>query len=104
MPPDLQKEIQSDHDLLIRLDENVKGLTTIILGLKNDAFIKIAKLEETKVDKDEFTSIVKDFSYHKNDMEKRMRWSEKILYTTIAVSALLQMLGIPLILKYLLNN
>jgi hypothetical protein len=40
---------ENDHDLLIRLDENVRNLTTEIKKLGDDTLKRIGDLEETRV-------------------------------------------------------
>lgn len=55
MPPQ-----QNDHDLLIRVDENVKNLIGEIKDLRDGSNSKINFLEQNKLDKVEFSAYKND--------------------------------------------
>ena len=113
-----------DHDLLIRLDTKVDGLAAEIKTLRDDTLTRIANLEVTRVERDQFESFKKQLAHEiakeherartdlnnikaelvktTDDFEKRFRNIERFMYIAIGVSAIIQIIGVPIILKLVL--
>lgn len=105
-----ERSKNEDHDLLIRLDENVKGLITEIKGLRSDTISRIEKIENDKADKQELRDlnvavlalIGKEETSRKEsdkDIETRMRAVERFVYIAIGVVTIAELVLLPLILK-----
>lgn len=57
-------EITQDHDLLIRVDENVRNMGQRFDGFQRDNDTQLTELRNTKVD-------IKDFEEYRREVEKR---------------------------------
>lgn len=79
----------TDHDLLIRLDEKVDGLLSVISELKDD-------VSKNKADKEVLAETNKTVENH----EKRIRSLERFSYLLLGAMILLNIL-IPLAVDYL---
>lgn len=113
-----------DHDLLIRLDTKVDGLTAEIKTLRDDTIGRVVKLENGKVDRGDFdefkkylakeiamvhehatqerSKIVESSKEFQKDVEARLRAIERFVYIAIGIITVVDIIGIPLILKFLL--
>jgi len=120
----ITKPSMDDHDLLIRLDTKVDGLAAEIKTLRDDTLTRIANLEVTRVERDQFESFKKQLAHEiakeherartdlnnikaelvktTDDFEKRFRNIERFMYIAIGVSAIIQIIGVPIILKLVL--
>ena len=63
----------TDHDLLIRLDEKVDGLSKDIKDLKDNLASRVAHLEDEKMSKEEFLILKKQCEDTQLDHETRIR-------------------------------
>ncbi len=80
---------EKDHDLLIRLDQKMDGLTEEFRFLRDNYAQRLADVEHNKVDVIEFQKYKDDEKLIKDDYENRMRRSERwILIATGALLAL----------------
>lgn len=81
-PPNNQP---SDHDLLIRLDTKLEGVSKQIQSVRDDTIDRIADLQRDKLESKEFekycettekelTRIESERKERDGDIEKRMRW------------------------------
>jgi len=106
--------MDNDHDLLIRLDENVRNLTLEVKKLGDDSIKKLNTLEASKLDRSDFDTfklglekelarIESERKSADRDNEVRMRAMEKFMYIAIGVVTILDLVAIPLILKYLMR-
>lgn len=75
---------QNDHDLLITLHEQVKGVRGDIRELGSNLVPRIIDLEKGKVDH-------KDFDMVKSDFEHRLKWLERIAYGGIGILGFIEM-------------
>jgi hypothetical protein len=57
-------EITQDHDLLIRVDENVRNMNARLDTMQRDNAAQIAELRNTKVD-------LKDYEEYRREVDKR---------------------------------
>ncbi len=101
-----------DHDLLIRLDENMKAVLNDVRSLRDDTTNRVLRVEERKLDKEDFETFKKalmtelttaeitrkeTFSGYQQlvskaltDYEDRIRKIERIVYIAIGVSLIVQ--------------
>ena len=72
---------QSDHDLLIRVDQKVDSLSQIVKELKEGTLDRLSILEKDKVDRKQMEEIQENFNIIQNkinnDIETRLRFQEK---------------------------
>lgn len=114
-----------DHDLLIRVDENVKNLTLEIKALKDDTVGRLSDVEASKLDRNDFEDfkrsladqmakelatlnaeddrIEKAIGTLKEDHEIRMRSVERFVYIAIGVITVIDVIGVPILLKFILK-
>lgn len=57
-------EITQDHDLLIRVDENVRNMNARLDTMQRESASQIAELRNTKVD-------IKDYEEYRREVDKR---------------------------------
>lgn len=114
-----------DHDLLIRVDENVKNLAIEMKNLKDDTIGRVSRVEVSKLDRDDFEDfkqtlalemakeyaniktadevLNKSLKELKDDHETRMRALERFVYIAIGVITVVDLIGIPLFLKFFIK-
>lgn len=102
MSEQLKNKNMEDHDLLIRLDTQMKILMGSIKDLNDNTIVRINELYKIKMSKDDFHSFEKAIENLHSDMEKRIRSVERFTWIAIGVITIVQMIGIPLILKFIL--
>lgn len=85
-----QLPITPDHDLLVELRTEMKGLRGDVKDLADDTKDRLTRLEEKKVDKDAFN----DHLIEAKDHEKRIRFLEKGFWVALGIFTLLQLLGL----------
>lgn len=84
--------IQSDHDLLIRIDTKIEGL------INNDKEYRdrLSHIESEKANKDDMSAevhqISKDVNIRFADHERRMRKIEKYVWTVAGALAILEII------------
>jgi hypothetical protein len=97
-----------DHDLLVRIDEQVKYLTATVKEHSNKTEAKIDKLAEEKADRAEiqeikklledklpagtFESTFQNITSKTEDHETRMRYMEKVVFRGIGAALMAQAL------------
>lgn len=96
-----------DHDLLIRLDENVRNLTHEVKKLGDDTIQRINTIEKGKLDVTDFetfkANLAKemakaslDGTNRNDDLEKRMRAAERFIYIAMGVIIIVDIILIPI--------
>lgn len=89
----------SDHDLLIRIDAKLEGLTTDLKDFKNTSIQQITELYRTKAPKSELESLQEGFESTaskaevkelKEDHEPRIRFLEKYGWMAIGGLTIIQ--------------
>ncbi len=83
MPPEIAT---SDHDLLIELRTEMKGMRQDIKTFSDDTKERLATLETKKLDKDEFNKFLIDDTKKSDDHERRIRFIER--YGWMALGAI----------------
>lgn len=111
----------NDHDLLIRLDTKMDMLTQETKQTHRSIFDRLTDVEREKLDFSEFKLFLERFdeerkkadgNFKKSDFDqflvkydndrKRVDFVERLIYIALGAVGLFQMIGIPLILKYIL--
>lgn len=67
----------TDHDLLIELRTEMKGVRSDIKEFNDDTKERLASLQEKKLDKDEFNKFFLDDVKQNDDHERRIRFLER---------------------------
>lgn len=67
----------SDHDLLIELRTELKGVRTDIKTFSDDTKERLAALEVKKLNKEDFTKFILEDTKDKDDKERRIRFLER---------------------------
>jgi hypothetical protein len=70
-------QITTDHDLLIELRTEMKGMRADIKTFSDDTKERLASLEAKKVDKDEFSKFLISDGKESDDHERRIRNLER---------------------------
>jgi hypothetical protein len=70
-------ENSTDHDLLIELRTEMKGMRADIKSFNDDTKERLASLQEKKLDKDEFGKFILEDSKQNDDHERRIRFLER---------------------------
>lgn len=90
-----------DHDLLIRLDENIRGMAAEIKLLRDGTFDRIGQLEKNKLDADAFNSFktendkaISALFEKANEQSKKSDKQSYILYTGVGIVVTLQFIGL----------
>jgi hypothetical protein len=87
----------SDHDLLIELRTEMRGMRNDLKELRDDSRDRIVTLEAQKIDKEEVNRLVAESSAIHGDFSERLKWLERIAY--IALPILLAGMGIYVTVK-----
>lgn len=109
-----QKSSLDDHDLLIRLDTRVEGLILAIQSLNDNTIKRLEDVESQKAGRDELNVILEGFTKNIEKEEKqrieadqnidlRMRSAERFVYIAMGVAIVLQIVVLPVVLKYFNN-
>lgn len=99
-----------DHDLLIRLDESVKGLIRKIEDLNDNTLQRLIDVENDKAGRDELNVVLESSikAVEKEeiarvladrDIEVRMRSVERFVYIAMGIAILAQVVILPIVLK-----
>ena len=113
-----------DHDLLIRVDQKVDSITLEIKNLRDDIVGRLVRVEAGKMDRSDFEDFKKTLAEAManqrvedlrqkseqnekinnfiKDHEQRVRSLERFVYIAIGVITVIDLIGIPIVLKYLL--
>ena len=89
-----------DHDLLIRLDENVKSIGGDVRSIKDESSRRLTEIEIEW--RKQFTDFVDQFKTHAKEDAVHFGRIDGIIKIGVGVLATLQIL-VPLILKYFLK-
>lgn len=92
-----------DHDLLIRLDQKVDNLTTTIDKLSDSTSQRVSDLEHSRVTNADYNAFVAASQKKDNDLEMRVRANERFIYIALGVVTVVDLIGVPLVIKYLLK-
>lgn len=106
-----EKNFKDDHDLLIRLDEKVEGLTKAIVELNSNTLRRLEDVENNKAGRDELNTMLDNITKSLNkeessrvstdkDLETRMRSTERFVYIAMGIAIILQLVVLPVILKF----
>lgn len=114
------EQSQSDHDLLIRLDAKMDMLTQETKQTHRSIFDRLTDVERDKLDFSEFKLFLERFDEErkKNDSRvsrddfdkflarydldrKRIDFVERLVYIAMGAVGLFQVVGIPLVLKFI---
>lgn len=99
-----------DHDLLIRLDESVKGLIKKIEDLNSNTFQRLNDVEDGKAGRDELNVVLESSMkavekeeiarvLADKDIETRMRSVERFVYIAMGIAIIAQIVILPVVLK-----
>ncbi len=91
-----------DHDLLIRIDEKVEGLTKDLKEMRDNAITRIDRLESDKLDRVAFEDRRKECDTRHEDQESRLRSLEKVRWL-VAGGASIGGAVISLLVQYLIG-
>ncbi len=75
----MTEQSSSDHDLLITLHEQVRGIRDDIKDIKDNLNSRVTKLEDETIDRKEFDALQTD-----------VRWLQRIAYTGIGILGAIQ--------------
>jgi hypothetical protein len=95
---------ESDHNLLIRLDQKVSDISIAVRELKDGTFSKIAALEKDKADKNEVERLQRKVN---DDIEKRVVLLETRVakyFLTITIYSAIGATMIALIIYHILHT
>lgn len=106
-----EQNFKGDHDLLIRLDEKVEGLTKAIVELNSNTLRRLEEVENNKAGRDELNVLLDTLSKAINreetsrvaadrDVETRMRSVERFVYIAMGIAIILQLVVLPVVLKF----
>lgn len=106
-----EQNFKGDHDLLIRLDEKVEGLTKAIVELNSNTLRRLEEVENGKAGRDELNvlldtlskAITREETSRVNadrDVETRMRSVERFVYIAMGIAIILQLVVLPVVLKF----
>lgn len=98
-----QDNLTADHDLLIRLDQKVENLTKAIEDLTNQTIKRLLAVENEKAGRDELKNEKEARLKADEDIEKRMRFVERFIYTTLGISLIVQLVVMPIIIKFIIH-
>ena len=93
MPGERRKSYQEDHDTLIRVEVKVDRALQDIAQLRDGLSKDVAKLEVTKLDKDEATRLGMEAKELHEDHEKRLRFLERGYWWGLGALAILQIVA-----------
>lgn len=115
------EQLQSDHDLLIRLDTKMDMLTQETKQTHRSIFDRLTDVERDKLDFSEFKLFLERFDEERkksdgrisrddfdkflaryNLDQKRIDFVERLVYIAMGAVGLFQLFGVPLILKFIL--
>lgn len=99
-----------DHDLLIRLDESVKGLIRKIEDLNDNTLQRLIDVENDKAGRDELNVVLESSikavekeeiarNLADRDIEIRMRSVERFVYIAMGIAIIAQIVILPIVLK-----
>ena len=86
MTPDQIPSI--DHDLLIELRTEMRGVRSDIQKLTDDTKERIVRLEESKVTKEDFSMHLREDGDSHKDHETRIRFIERYMWAAIGIVAI----------------
>ena len=100
---DQAKQQQQDHDLLIRIDEKMEGMTRALGDLSRNSGEKLAVMESQKVNKEDMQKWIselkadidksfRNFMEEQKDHEKRLRRLERWGFTAIGAIGLIEII------------
>lgn len=106
-----EQNLKGDHDLLIRLDEKVEGLTKAIVELNSNTLRRLEDVENTKAGRDELNVVLDTLNKAiareeasrvtaDRDVETRMRSVERFVYIAMGIAIILQLVVLPVVLKF----
>jgi Skp family chaperone for outer membrane proteins len=90
-----------DHDLLIELKTEMKGLRQDVRSLSDNTTAQIRDLQRDKLDWHDFKEYEVEAKTSKKDHEERIRTLEKAFWRGIGALAVIQMVAQFLISKFL---
>jgi hypothetical protein len=85
----MSEQPQSDHDLLIRVDEKLDGLSSEVKGLKDNLVKRVEFLERSKFDEAKHDVFCRDTGDKFKEVDKRLDVLENWRSGIIAVSTLM---------------
>jgi hypothetical protein len=94
------KTISPDHDLLIELRTEMRGLRDDFKESANLVTGQISALQTGKVDKDDFNRFIISYEKSKDDHERRLRSTEVWKYYLIAGLTIFEVLIQVILAKY----
>lgn len=90
-----------DHDLLIELRTEVKGLRDDFKDMADNTKERITRLEETKLDKQAFTDFVADYKESKKETEDSVSFLTKWFWIAWGGVTVIQIiLGYYIVIHY----
>lgn len=67
----------SDHDYIIEIRAELKGMRAELKGFSDDTKERLARVEEGKLGKDDFAKFIVDDTKRNDDHERRIRFLER---------------------------
>lgn len=101
MNDELKLQSLSDHDLLLIVHTKMEGIGKTLDELADDTKERLTRLEEKKLDKQEFTDYVSDYKLDKQDKEGRLRFVERYGWAAIGgLYVIVMIIGWYLLIHY----
>lgn len=69
---EIKAKQEKDHDLLVRIDEQLKGVVSDVGEIKTGSSAQLTVLEQTKVSKDEYGKFTSEITVSVKDLEKEV--------------------------------
>ncbi len=86
----MESNHQNDHDLLIELRTELRGLRTDVNDLKNGLDSRVKNLEDDKISKVTVMALKKEADIVHKDHESRIRVLEKWVWVAIGALGIIQ--------------
>jgi hypothetical protein len=81
MPDEYSIQDSSDHDLLIELRTEMRGVRDDIKRFNDDTKLQLGALQGKKLEKDEFSRFLIEDAKSNDDHERRLRFLERWFWT-----------------------
>lgn len=88
----MEPQQSQDHDLLIELRTEMRGLRTDFKAMADDTKERITRLEEKKLDKDDFQEFLTDYKLDRDKKQKSIDFLMKWFWIAWGAVVLLQIL------------
>jgi hypothetical protein len=79
--------ITPDHDLLIEMRTELKGMREELKSFSNDTKERLIRVEERKMEKQDFADFFAEYKSERADKERRLRFLERWIWAGIGIVA-----------------